>query len=57
MTVKLQTERHLEFLCLTGGCRGLYESTLVKMPHCWTSHVAAHLHRRSRSIKYLVVKL
>ena len=25
------------------GCTGSYESTLVKMPHCWKSHVPAHL--------------
>ena len=40
MTVKLRTEHHLEFLNLKGGCTGLSESTLVKMPHCWKSHVA-----------------
>ena len=43
MTVKLLTEHHLEFLCITGGYTGLSESTLVKMPHCWKSHVAAHI--------------
>ena len=31
MSVKLLTEHHLEFLSLKGGCRGLSESTLVKM--------------------------
>ena len=31
MIVKLLTEHHLEFLSLKGGCRGSYESTLVKM--------------------------
>ena len=31
MVVKLMTEHHLEFLSLKGGCRGLSESTLVKM--------------------------
>ena len=41
MIVKLQTEHHLEFLSLKGGCTGSSESTLVKMPHCWKSHVAA----------------
>ena len=41
MIVKLQTEHHLEFLSLKGGCRGLSESTLVKMSNCWKSHVAA----------------
>ena len=32
MIVKLLTEHHL------GSCTGSYESTLVKMPHCWKSH-------------------
>ena len=41
MTVKLLTELHLEFLSLTGDCTGSSESTLVKMPHCWKSHVVA----------------
>ena len=41
MTVKLLTEHHLEFLSLKGGCTGSSGSTLVKMPHCWKSHVAA----------------
>ena len=43
MTVKLVTEHHLEFLSFKGGCTGSYESTLVKMPHCWKSHVSAHI--------------
>ena len=42
MSVKLLSEQHLEFLRLKGGCTDLSESTLVKMPHCWKSHVAAH---------------
>ena len=28
---------------LLGGCTGSPESTFVKMPHCWKSHVAAHI--------------
>ena len=40
---KLLTEYHLEFLSLEGGCTGLSESTLVKMSHCWKSHVTAHI--------------
>ena len=44
MSVKLLTEHHLEFLSLKGGCTGSSESTLVKMPHCWKSHVAAHMY-------------
>ena len=43
MSVKLLTEHHLEFLRLKGGCTGLFESTVVKMPHCWKSHVVAHM--------------
>ena len=42
MNIKLLTERHLEFLSLKGGCTGSSESTLVKIPHCWKSHVTAH---------------
>ena len=43
MTVKLLTKQHLECLSLKGGCRGSSESTLVKIPHCWKSHVVAHI--------------
>ena len=43
MNVKLLTEHHFEFLSLTGGCKGSPESTLVKIPHCWKSRVAADL--------------
>ena len=43
MTVKLLTEQRLEFLSLKGGCADASESTLVKMPHCCKSHVAAHI--------------
>ena len=41
MSVKLLTEHHLEFLSLKGGYTCSYKSTLVKIPHCWKSHVAA----------------
>ena len=47
MSVKLLTKQHLEFLSLNGGFTGSTESTLVKMPHFWKSHVTAHI------IKYL----
>ena len=43
MSVKLQTEHDLEFLSLKGGCTGSSESTFVKLPHCWKSHVMANL--------------
>ena len=44
MIVKLLTEHHLEFLSLKEGCTGSSESTLVKMPHCWKSHVGAPIY-------------
>ena len=43
MIVRLLAEHHLEFLSLKGGCRGSFESTLVKMQNCWKSHSAAHI--------------
>ena len=43
MSVKLLTEHNLEFLNLKGGITCSSESTLVKMPHCWKSHVTAHI--------------
>ena len=46
MIVKLLTEQHLEFLSLKRGCPGSSESTHVKMPHCWKSHVTAHMLKR-----------
>ena len=39
MSVKLLIEFNLVFLSLTGGCTGSSEYTLVKMAHCWKSHV------------------
>ena len=43
ISVKLLTEHQFEFLGLSGGCTASSESTLVKMPHCWKSHVMAQL--------------
>ena len=43
MIVKLLTEHHLEFLSFKGAYRGSSESALVNMPHCWKSHVMAHI--------------
>ena len=43
MNVWLLTEHHLEFLSLKVGYTGSSESTLVKIPHCWKSHVATHI--------------
>ena len=41
MNDKLLTEHQLKFLRLKGGCTLSSESTLVKMPHCGKSNVAA----------------
>ena len=43
MIVNLLTEHQLEFLSLKGGCTGFSDSTIVKMPHCWKSHVTAQM--------------
>ena len=51
MIVKLLTEHHLELLSLKRGCRSSSDSTLVKMPHCWKSHVTAHF--RNVCISYV----
>ena len=50
MTLKLLTKQHLEFLSLKAGCTGSSESTLVKISHCWKSHVAAHIYATLLSI-------
>ena len=41
ISVKLLSEHHLEFLSSQGGCTRSSESTFIKMPHRWKSHVAA----------------
>ena len=51
-SVRLLTEHHLEFLSLKGGCTASSESTLVKMPHCWKSHAAAHIRNRNIHMYY-----
>ena len=56
MSVKLLTEHRLEFLSLKAGCTGSSESTLVKMPHYWKSHVVAHLCIGSMSPSSCVLK-
>ena len=50
MSVKLLTEHRLEFVGLKADCTGSSESTLVKMPNCWKSHVAAQF--MSRCVRY-----
>ena len=41
MSVELLTQHYMEFLSTKGCCTGSCESTPVKIPHCWKSHVAA----------------
>ena len=59
MSVKLLTEHHLEFLSLKVGCTGSSEFTLVKMPHCWKSHVTAQILKQlkvtTRSVAVLLL--
>ena len=55
MTVKLLTKQHLEFLSLKGGCTGLSESTLVKMAHCWQSHVTAHMYNVTKDYPKFII--
>ena len=43
MRVKVLTEHYLETISLKGCYTGSSESTHVKMPHCWKSHVIAHI--------------
>ena len=43
MALRILTELTLECLSLKGGYAGSSESTLVKMPHCWKSHVTAQI--------------
>ena len=45
MSVKLLTEHHLQFLSLKGDFTGSSESRLVKIQHCWKSHVAAQMYQ------------
>ena len=52
MIVKLLTEHHLEFLSLTGGCRGSSDFTHVKMPHCWKSYVMAYMSQCQNSSNF-----
>ena len=52
MIVKLLTEHHLEFLSLKGSFTGSSETTLVKMPHCWKLHIAAHIESQPQNPEF-----
>ena len=43
MTVKLLIEHLLGFLSLKGDCTSSSESIIIKMSHCWKSHIAAQI--------------
>ena len=47
MSAELLTEDHLGFLSLIGGYTVSSESTLVKIPNCWKSHVMAQIYYES----------
>ena len=51
--LKLLTYHRLEFLSLKGGCTESCESTVVKMPHCWKSHVTAHIFHYGHIVYYM----
>ena len=53
MIVKLLTEHNLEFLSLTGGYTGSFESTLVKMSNCWKSHAVAQMMKEEEVQEYV----
>ena len=57
MDVKPLTVRYLEFVILIGCCTGPPESTLVKMSHCWKSHVAAQMsvNKKNRTFRTTLV--
>ena len=57
MTAEPPTEYHLKFLSSTEGRTGSPESTLLKMPHCWKSHVAAHFFKNKVMIIVFLRKL
>ena len=47
MSIKLLTEHHLEFLSSKDDCTCSSETIHVKIPHCWKSHLAAHISTHS----------
>ena len=49
------SEQHFEFLSLRGGCTGLSESTLAKLPHCWKSHIEAYIVGTKRALSEMVL--
>ena len=54
MTLRPLTEYILEFASFKGSCTCSSESTLVKIPHCWISQVAARLSLSHSFIRQLI---
>ena len=58
MTAEPPTKFHLKFLSSTEGRTGSSESTLLKVPHCWKSRVAAHFFKNTPvAIIYAYIKV
>ena len=57
MNIKLLNEHNLDFLSLKEGYTGSSESIHVKMPHCWKSHVAAHLSFYKKQLRLSCISL
>ena len=57
MRYKILTEDNLEFQSFKGGYIGLSESTHVKMPHCWKSHVTAHIITKKNHLVVCTLKI
>ena len=49
------TDHHLRVLRFIGVFTGSSESTLVKMPHCWKSHVMAQYHLYLNQIRVKIM--
>ena len=46
------TKQNFEILSSTGGKTGSSESTFVRIPHCWKSHVMAHFSVQFNLLRY-----
>ena len=57
MTAEPPTKFHLKFLSSTEGRTGSPESTLLKVPHCRKSRVAAHFFKNKVMIMILSTKV
>ena len=49
---RIKRSKVTEYAALKESCIGSSESTLVEMPHCWKSHVAAQIILISEHAEY-----